>query len=167
VLTGIEPVYRYKGIGFIVHDCGHRRVFQSERMNYIVCLLHANLLLGFSTVWWANTHNRHHGRLDPLDLDPDIDFSFWHFLSAKQTGREDPSASLQSIKRTFSLCWFRSDQTNIYLQSQNDSIRAPGFQLVPNKFSRVRDRTTSPESRLSIASLRSPFRKVASRFTRA
>ena len=61
-------------LGFIVHDAGHQQIFNSNLKNQIVSILHANLLLGFSSSWWNNTHNRHHKSPNQLDADPDIDF---------------------------------------------------------------------------------------------
>jgi fatty acid desaturase len=61
-------------MGFIVHDSGHQQIFNSNWKNQAVGILHANLLLGFSSSWWNNTHNRHHKSPNQLDADPDIDF---------------------------------------------------------------------------------------------
>lgn len=61
-------------LGFIVHDAGHQQIFNSNWKNRAVSILHANLLLGVSSSWWNNTHNRHHKSPNQLELDPDIDF---------------------------------------------------------------------------------------------
>ena len=61
-------------IGFIVHDAGHQQISRTRWKNNLICLMHANLLLGFSYSWWINTHNQHHNNPNQCGSDPDIDF---------------------------------------------------------------------------------------------
>jgi fatty acid desaturase len=66
-------------IGFIVHDAGHQQIAKTRWKNDLICLTHANLLLGFSYSWWINTHNQHHNKPNLCGSDPDIDFVFFAF----------------------------------------------------------------------------------------
>jgi fatty acid desaturase len=74
LLNSAYLAFVFTQIGFIVHDSGHQQIFSSAWKNNLVSLVHANLLLGFSSAWWVNTHNRHHSRPNQLDCDPDIEF---------------------------------------------------------------------------------------------
>lgn len=57
---------------FIAHDVGHRQGFKSAKLNDLVGLLHANLMLGMSFAWWNHKHNAHHAHPNQHDMDPDI-----------------------------------------------------------------------------------------------
>ncbi len=59
-------------LGFQMHDAGHRQMFASRRLNRSIAFLTANVLLGISSGWWIDKHNRHHGNPNHVDLDPDI-----------------------------------------------------------------------------------------------
>ncbi|MHB8613532.1 MAG: fatty acid desaturase family protein [Candidatus Dormibacteraceae bacterium] len=59
-------------LGFLLHDSGHRQMFNSAGKNAFVGLLMADILLGVSYGWWVQKHNRHHGNPNDVDLDPDI-----------------------------------------------------------------------------------------------
>src|SRR5690606_22507012 len=45
---------------FYGHDAGHSQISSSRRVNQWIGLLHSNLLLGMSSAWWNDKHNRHH-----------------------------------------------------------------------------------------------------------
>ena len=66
-------------IGFIGHDIGHRQIFRTTRNTDIASLIVGNFLLGWSWGWWIDRHNRHHGRPNQLDVDPDIAMPFMAF----------------------------------------------------------------------------------------
>jgi fatty acid desaturase len=59
-------------LGFLGHDAGHRQIFRSNRANYRVGVLLANLGVGFSYGWWIDKHNRHHAHPNDEDKDPDV-----------------------------------------------------------------------------------------------
>ena len=59
-------------LGFQLHDSGHRQMFRSRGLNSAVSFVTANVLLGMSSGWWIDKHNRHHGNPNHVDLDPDI-----------------------------------------------------------------------------------------------
>jgi len=59
-------------LGFQLHDSGHLQMFRHRRLNLLVSFVTANLLLGMSSGWWIDKHNRHHGNPNHVDLDPDI-----------------------------------------------------------------------------------------------
>ncbi|MEO3755357.1 acyl-CoA desaturase [Streptomyces sp. B6B3] len=58
--------------GFIGHDAGHSQISASRRTNRLLGLIHGNLLLGMSSAWWNDKHNRHHANPNHLDKDPDV-----------------------------------------------------------------------------------------------
>ena len=59
-------------LGFQLHDSGHRQMFASRKLNTIIAMVTADGLLGMSSGWWIDKHNRHHGNPNHQDLDPDI-----------------------------------------------------------------------------------------------
>lgn len=59
-------------IGFQLHDAGHRQLFRYGRLDRWIAYLSADVLLGMSSSWWIDKHNRHHGNPNHVDLDPDI-----------------------------------------------------------------------------------------------
>jgi fatty acid desaturase len=59
-------------LGFQLHDAGHRQMFGRRWKNVLVGLLTGNLLLGMSSGWWIEKHNRHHANPNHVDMDPDI-----------------------------------------------------------------------------------------------
>jgi len=66
VLLGISFVQS----GFLGHDVGHQQVGRG-RLQYVLGLVHLNLLIGASYGWWVTHHNRHHSEPNNLDHDPD------------------------------------------------------------------------------------------------
>jgi fatty acid desaturase len=66
VLLGITFVQS----GFLGHDVGHQQVSRG-RAQYVLGLVHLNLLIGASYGWWVGHHNRHHSDPNNLDRDPD------------------------------------------------------------------------------------------------
>ncbi|UED88105.1 fatty acid desaturase family protein [Streptomyces profundus] len=57
---------------FYGHDAGHAQIARSRKVNRLLGLLHGNLLLGMSSAWWNDKHNRHHANPNHLDKDPDV-----------------------------------------------------------------------------------------------
>ncbi|UCM91576.1 fatty acid desaturase family protein [Streptomyces marincola] len=59
-------------IAFFGHDAGHSQIAASRRVNRGLGLVLGNLLLGMSSAWWNDKHNRHHANPNHLDKDPDV-----------------------------------------------------------------------------------------------
>ncbi len=57
---------------FVGHDAGHQQIAASRRVNRVIGLVHADLLLGMSVGWWTDKHNRHHANPNHVDKDPDV-----------------------------------------------------------------------------------------------
>ncbi|TDC68499.1 fatty acid desaturase family protein [Streptomyces hainanensis] len=57
---------------FYGHDAGHAQIARTRRFNRLLGLVHGNLLLGMSSAWWNDKHNRHHANPNHLDKDPDV-----------------------------------------------------------------------------------------------
>jgi fatty acid desaturase len=57
---------------FIGHDACHQQIAASRRVNRVLGLVHADLLLGMSVGWWTDKHNRHHANPNHVDKDPDV-----------------------------------------------------------------------------------------------
>ncbi|WP_326594790.1 fatty acid desaturase family protein [Streptomyces sp. NBC_01803] len=57
---------------FFGHDAGHAQIAATRRTNRLIGLAHGNLLLGMSSAWWNDKHNRHHANPNHLDKDPDV-----------------------------------------------------------------------------------------------
>jgi fatty acid desaturase len=74
IVNGAFLAFLFTHIGFLMHDAGHHQIFRSAARNELASLICANLLVGLSSSWWNDKHNRHHANPNQLDLDPDIDF---------------------------------------------------------------------------------------------
>lgn len=57
---------------FIGHELAHNQVFRSNRLNTALGLVVANLFAGLSYGFWLSKHNRHHGKPNMIESDPDI-----------------------------------------------------------------------------------------------
>ena len=71
----------YVLLGLIMHDTGHRQIFNSPRMNDRVGLIYANLLLGASISSWRVRHNEHHAHPNELDIDPTLEIPMWAWVT--------------------------------------------------------------------------------------
>jgi fatty acid desaturase len=72
VADAVLAAFALGQLGLLGHDYGHRQSNPPGRLNDVMCLLIAPLLLGFSRAWWQDKHNRHHSHPNVLDRDPDI-----------------------------------------------------------------------------------------------
>ncbi|MEV0253376.1 acyl-CoA desaturase [Streptomyces sp. NPDC050732] len=57
---------------FIGHDAGHSQITGNRSVSRAIGLVHGNLLLGMSSAWWNDKHNRHHANPNHVDKDPDV-----------------------------------------------------------------------------------------------
>lgn len=57
---------------FIAHELAHNQVFTKNKWNDWAGLVMANLFAGLSYGFWLAKHNRHHGKPNMIDGDPDI-----------------------------------------------------------------------------------------------
>lgn len=74
--------------GFIGHDSGHSQIASSRRVNRLLGLIHGNLMLGMSSAWWNDKHNRHHANPNHVDKDPDVGAGVMVWTQAQAEGRE-------------------------------------------------------------------------------
>ncbi|MEE1757499.1 fatty acid desaturase family protein [Streptomyces sp. SP18CS02] len=72
---------------FVGHDAGHSQISADRRVNRLIQLVHANLLLGMSQEWWNDKHNRHHANPNHLEKDPDVAADILVFARHQATGR--------------------------------------------------------------------------------
>ncbi|AZM51566.1 acyl-CoA desaturase [Streptomyces sp. WAC 01529] len=70
---------------FIGHDAGHAQITGDRSISRAIGLVHGNLLLGMSSAWWNDKHNRHHANPNHVDKDPDVaaDVLVWTSQQAK------------------------------------------------------------------------------------
>ncbi|GAA2403001.1 acyl-CoA desaturase [Streptomyces glaucosporus] len=73
---------------FIGHDAGHAQIAASRRVNRAIGLVHGNLLLGMSRMWWNDKHNRHHANPNHVDKDPDVGVGVLVWTQRQAAGRE-------------------------------------------------------------------------------
>jgi len=59
-------------LGLLGHAAGHRQIFRQPWKNDLVGLVVGNLLIGMSTTWWRERHNKHHSHPNQHDVDPDV-----------------------------------------------------------------------------------------------
>ncbi|MEU6121809.1 acyl-CoA desaturase [Streptomyces sp. NPDC047123] len=70
---------------FIGHDAGHSQISGNRAVGRALGLVHGNLLLGMSSAWWNDKHNRHHANPNHIEKDPDVaaDVLVWTSRQAK------------------------------------------------------------------------------------
>ncbi|ATL25567.1 fatty acid desaturase family protein [Streptomyces formicae] len=70
---------------FIGHDAGHSQISGNRTVGRVMGLIHGNLLLGMSSAWWNDKHNRHHANPNHIEKDPDVaaDVLVWTSKQAK------------------------------------------------------------------------------------
>lgn len=86
-------------LAFFFHDAGHRQIFQTSRMNDVLGLFLANLLLGWSYSRWVISHNQHHAHPNQEDLDPDIsDVPFVAFTEEQAREKHGPLSTLTKFQ---------------------------------------------------------------------
>ncbi|GAA2423333.1 acyl-CoA desaturase [Streptomyces macrosporus] len=73
---------------FIGHDAGHAQIAASRRVNRAIGLVHGNLLLGMSHMWWNDKHNRHHANPNHVDKDPDVGVGVLVWTRRQAAGRQ-------------------------------------------------------------------------------
>jgi fatty acid desaturase len=74
-------------LGFQLHDAGHHQMFHDRWKNTAVGFVTANLLLGMSSGWWVEKHNRHHANPNHVDRDPDINNPAIAYTEEQALGR--------------------------------------------------------------------------------
>lgn len=91
----VIPLVIFQGMltaqyGFIAHELAHNQVFEDHRANTWVGMVLANLFAGLSFGFWLQKHNRHHGKPNMVDSDPDIDLRVLAFSTEQKF--QKPSA---------------------------------------------------------------------------
>ena len=59
----------------LLHDGGHRAVFESTRLNDVLGFV-SSAVIGMVFANWKKRHNAHHARPNQMDLDPDLEIPF-------------------------------------------------------------------------------------------
>lgn len=58
--------------GLLGHAAGHRQIFRKTRNNDLIGLFAGNLVVGLSSEWWMERHNKHHSHPNQHEVDPDV-----------------------------------------------------------------------------------------------
>jgi fatty acid desaturase len=103
--------------GFIGHDAGHRQIFRSSRANYLVGVLHANLLIGLSYGWWVDKHNRHHAHPNHEDRDPDVKINALAFSAGQAANKTGLVRLIARHQRYFFLPLLLLEALQLHLSS--------------------------------------------------
>ena len=74
-------------IGFLGHDAGHRQIFQSAAKDDLLATLLVPLV-GVSSSWWTDTHNRHHRHPNQVGSDPAIEFDLLAFSDVQASRKK-------------------------------------------------------------------------------
>lgn len=91
----VLPLIVFQGLltaqyAFIAHELAHNQVFESHRANTRIGMVMANLFAGLSYGFWLQKHNRHHGKPNMVEGDPDINLRILAFSTEQKF--EKPSA---------------------------------------------------------------------------
>jgi len=89
-------------IAFFSHDAAHRQIARRPRSVAVLCLVHGNLLNGFSYGWWVAKHNAHHAHPNDLATDPDVAVGAFVFDSG------------QAMVRTGAGAWLTRHQAGLF-----------------------------------------------------
>lgn len=89
LLNAAFLAFAFTQIAFLVHDAGHRQLFNRAASNDLFGLA-TNLLLGFSRSWWVDTHNQHHINPNDLDLDPHTALPVFAFSEKQARSKRGP-----------------------------------------------------------------------------
>lgn len=81
VFWGLGIAFFTVRIGGLLHDAGHRAIFDSALWNDIYGYCYS-VLIAFPFQKWKVKHNAHHAHTNEVDEDPDLDIPF-HFLEEK------------------------------------------------------------------------------------
>ncbi|WP_447035440.1 fatty acid desaturase family protein [Streptomyces sp. DSM 118878] len=73
---------------FIGHDAGHSQITGKRSVSRAIGLIHGNLLLGMSSSWWNDKHNRHHANPNHIEKDPDVAANILVWTSKQAKVRE-------------------------------------------------------------------------------
>jgi len=87
LLVAALLAFVFAQLGFIGHDAGHRQIFRTGRVNYLVGILHANLAIGLSYGWWVDKHNRHHAHPNHEERDPDVKIGALAFTTGQAVAK--------------------------------------------------------------------------------
>lgn len=71
----------YNQLVFVGHDAMHHQIF-GDRRDYVLSVLMLPVM-GISASWWADTHNKHHGRPNEKNFDPSIGFDYLAFSESE------------------------------------------------------------------------------------
>lgn len=102
-------------IGGLIHDSGHRAIFNSSKMNDILGNF-CGFLVGMGYYSWNLTHNKHHAHTNEEDEDPDLELplhsftrkrlksekGIWKLLSRYQAYLYFPLRTVVSFSRRWS-----------------------------------------------------------------
>jgi fatty acid desaturase len=83
LLDAIYLAFVSTQMGLLSHEAGHRQMFHHAWQHDLVTLLGGNFLLGMSSAWWIDKHNRHHSHPNQLGMDPDIEIPFLEFTGTE------------------------------------------------------------------------------------
>lgn len=84
-------------IGGLVHDAGHRAIFQSARMNDCYGYI-SGLIVAEGYHFWKNKHNAHHANPNEEDKDPDIEFPLMSFTQEKYDSRKGVARAMRKYQ---------------------------------------------------------------------
>jgi fatty acid desaturase len=59
--------------GFLAHEAAHRQVFERGPANDLAARIVGPAVVGLSSIWWRDGHNRHHAHPNVVGRDPSVD----------------------------------------------------------------------------------------------
>ena len=119
--------------GYLGHDGAHLEVFSEWKHNYIFCLIHGNLLLGFSTGWWTRKHNLHHSNPNVIAMDGEVEIAglaFTDEIALNRRGFMRTAAKYQAytffplLSLTIIALWIESTQFLLQNRSRRTLVEA-------------------------------------------
>jgi len=124
----LAPVYAVVStqIAFFSHDAAHRQIARRGWATAALCLVHGNLLNGFSYGWWLAKHNAHHAHPNDLETDPDVAAGAIVFDADQAAARTGPGAWLTRHQAVLFFPMLTLEAVNLRVTSMLTALR-PGL----------------------------------------
>jgi fatty acid desaturase len=121
----LAPLYALVStqIAFFSHDAAHRQIARKAWATAVLCLIHGNLLNGFSYGWWLAKHNAHHAHPNDLETDPDVAAGAIVFDSGQADARTGPGAWLTRHQAGFFFPMLTLEAVNLRVSSVRAVLR--------------------------------------------
>ncbi|MBI2141624.1 fatty acid desaturase [Candidatus Woesearchaeota archaeon] len=101
LLNAVLAAFVFVQCGMLMHDAGHRQIFNADWKNTLAGLIAGNLATGTSVWSWMSGHNKHHGSPNDLDEDPDVNIPFLAYSEGQALKKKGMAAFITKYQAFF------------------------------------------------------------------